>query len=72
MFCLDSLDDSVRINEKLRRVLEFIIGPDVFVLREVGLVGTHSIRKFAVSFSQECVLVSLCCYVVLLKLVTYM
>ncbi len=73
VFCVDGLEDPVRIKEKLRRVLDFVIGSDVFVLREVGLVGTHSIRKFAVSFArgQGCVLVSLFCHVVLLKLVTY-
>jgi hypothetical protein len=44
----------------LRRVLEFVIGLNEFVLREVGLVGTHCICKFAVSFArgQGCVLVS--------------
>jgi hypothetical protein len=44
----------------LRRVLEFVIGLNEFVLREVGLVGTHCICKFAVLFArgQGCVLVS--------------
>lgn len=62
VFCIDGLDDPDRIKDKLRRVLEYVIHSDDFVVREVGLIGTHSIRKFAVSFArgQGCVLVSSC------------
>ena len=52
IFCVDGLEDPERIKDKIRRVLDHILGDVAFILRDIGLIGTHSIRKFAVTFAE--------------------
>ena len=51
IFCVDGLEDPERIKDKIRRVLDHILGDDAFIIRDIGLIGTHSICKFAVTFA---------------------
>ena len=52
IFCLDGLEDPIRIKEKVRKVLSMVLSDDQFCARDLGLLGSHSIRKFAVTFAR--------------------
>ncbi len=54
IFCVNGLEDPIRIKDKIREVLVKIFRDDEFVIRDLGLLGTHSIRKFAVTFARGC------------------
>jgi hypothetical protein len=52
IFCLDGFEDPIRIKEKVRKVLSMVLNDDQFQARDLGLLGSHSIRKFAVTFAR--------------------
>ena len=52
IFCLDGLEDPIRIKEKVRKVLSMVLNDDQFCVRDHGLLGSHSIQKFAVTFAR--------------------
>ena len=51
IFCVDGLEDPIRIKETIRRVLSTVLSDDQFHVRDLGLLGSHSICKFAVTFA---------------------
>jgi len=54
VFCVNGLEDPIRIKDTIRRILKTIFRDEDFIIREVGLLGTHSVRKFAVTFARGC------------------
>ncbi len=52
IFCMGCLEDPIRIKETMRRVLSTVLKDDEFHVRDLGLLGSHSIRKFAVTFAR--------------------
>ncbi len=52
MFGYNGLDDPIRIKEKISRLLRDSLQDDEFVFDRPGLLGTHSIRKCAVTFAR--------------------
>jgi hypothetical protein len=52
IFCVDGLEDPIRIKERIRKVLSIVLSNDQFHIRDVGLLGSHSIRKFGVTFAR--------------------
>ena len=51
-FAYSGLDDPIRIEERLRHQLTDVLKEDEFVMDREGLLGTHSVRKMAVTFAQ--------------------
>ncbi len=68
IFCVDGLEDPIRIKERIQKVLSIVLSNDQFHIRDVGLLGSHSIRKFGVTFARGngCSKESLCFYSCLL------
>ena len=68
IFCVDGLEDPIRIKERIRKVLSIVLSNDQFHIRDVGLLGSHSIHKFGVKFARGngCSKESLCLYSCLL------
>jgi hypothetical protein len=54
VFCVEGLEDPERIKDKIRRILSKIFKDEDFIIQEVGLLGTHSIRKYAVTLARGC------------------
>ena len=52
VFCVDDLEDPDRIKDKIRKILFNILKSDEFEVRDSGLLGTHSTRKYAVTFAR--------------------
>jgi hypothetical protein len=52
IFGYEGLDDPIRIKETIRRVLNEVLRGNEFSVATVGLLGTHSTRKFAVTFAR--------------------
>jgi hypothetical protein len=52
IFAYSGLDDPIRIKERLRRQLTDVLRGDEFVMDREGLLGTHSVRKMAVTFAR--------------------
>ena len=52
IFCIDGEDDPLRIKDRLRDILTSITGRDDFIVRDLGPTGSHSIRKFSVTFGR--------------------
>lgn len=52
MFCYDGEEDPIRIKDHLRAIMTHILKHDDFVIRDLGSLGTHSTRKFSVTFSR--------------------
>ena len=52
IFAYSGLDDPIRIKERLRRQLTDVLKGDEFVMDREGLLGTHSVRKMAVTFAR--------------------
>ena len=51
VFGYSGLDDPIRIKERLARQLKDILLSDSFMAARAGLLGTHSVRKMAVTFA---------------------
>ena len=60
-FSVDGLDDPVRIKERISNLMNSTL-TSATILERPGLVGTHSLRKMAVTFArnQGMTKVSLC------------
>ena len=52
VFSYSGLDDPIRIKERMSHLLADSLADNDFVLDRPGLVGTHSIRKLAVTFAR--------------------
>ena len=52
MFSDSGLDDSILIKKTTSRLLADSLADNDFILDRPGLVGTHSIRKLAVTFAR--------------------
>ena len=52
VFGYSGLDDPIRIKECLSHQLKDILLSDSFMAARAGLLGTHSVRKMAVTFVQ--------------------
>jgi hypothetical protein len=52
VFGYNGLDDPIRIKEKISCLLRDSLQDDEFVFDRPGLLGTHSIRKCAVTFAR--------------------
>ncbi len=52
VFGYSGLDDPIRIKERLARQLKEILLSDSFMSVRAGLLGTHSVRKMAVTFAR--------------------
>lgn len=52
VFSYSGLDDPIRIKERMSRLLTDSLADSDFILDRPGLVGTHSIRKLAVTFAR--------------------
>jgi len=50
VFCIDGCDDPEAIKDKIRKILVSVLKRDEFIVRADGLLGTHSTRKYAVTF----------------------
>ena len=50
-FGYSGLDDPIRIKEQLAHQLKAILLSDVFMAARTELLGTHSVRKMAVTFA---------------------
>ena len=63
VFGYSGLDDPIRIKERLARQLKEILLSDSFMCARAGLLGTHSVRKMAVTFARGtgCTKVSIDC-----------
>ena len=51
LFGYDGLDNPIRIKERLSCFMHDTMSRDSFQLDSPGLVGTHSVRKCAVTFA---------------------
>jgi hypothetical protein len=51
IFSYCSLDDPIRIKERIREALNDVLRGDGFTVARVRVLGTHSVRKFAVTFA---------------------
>jgi hypothetical protein len=52
VFGYSGLDDPIRIKEHLSHQLKDILLSDSFMAARAGLLGTHSVRKMAVTFAR--------------------
>ena len=52
IFGYSGLNDPIRIKERLARQLKEILLSDSFMSTRAGLLGTHSVRKMAVTFAR--------------------
>jgi hypothetical protein len=70
IFSYSGLDDPIRIKERIRRVLGDALNGEGFQVDQIGLLGTHSIRKCAVTFARGngCSRVSFCCFLFYLNI----
>ncbi|KAL3772963.1 hypothetical protein ACHAWO_008693 [Cyclotella atomus] len=50
IFCVNAEDDPERIKDHVSDILRDILKSDDFIIREVGPLGTHSTRKYSVTF----------------------
>jgi hypothetical protein len=52
IFCVDAEDDPERIKDHVSDILRDMIKSNDFIIREVGRLGTHSTRKYSVTFAR--------------------
>ena len=52
IFSYCSLDDPIHIKERIREALNDVLRGDGFTVARVRVLGTHSVRKFAVTFAR--------------------
>ena len=69
---MNDLKDPICIKERTGRVLSTVLSDDKFHIRDLGLLGSHSIRMFAVTFAHGngCNEVSMCLLYVLIPFLT--
>ena len=51
IFAYSGLDEPIQIQERLCHQLADVLRGDEFVVEREGLLGTHSVRKMAVTFA---------------------